>query len=383
MTAPETIEESSREWRGPDAEPVDLARAESRAGESRRLAIVLRVVAGLAALGLFVAALDLMKTGAGALIPTLEGSLLTDSVWSTLGMGWLGACLVLSGSPVAAASLTLLSGGAIDRSQAFTMLTGSRLGASFVVLVVGFMYAVRRPPGSGRRKAPLTIGVLALAMTFMAYVPGALLGWVLLTRGGLDGLHLAASPEFLSVTEALFGWMVDLIDAALPRWALFPVGLAVLLAAFNLVDLALPKLGASIEERSDAWYRRTWPMFLLGCGVAMLTLSVSVALTVLVPVVAKGYLRRGDVLPYIAGANITTLADTLAAAVLLGNQDAVRVVVAELLGVAAWTLLLLAVLYPLVRNGALQASKTILASQERLAGFLVVLFSVPVLLILL
>ena len=75
-------------------------------------------------------------------------------------------------------------------------------------------------------------------------------------------------------------------------------------------------------------------MFGLGCLVAFLTLSVSVALTLLVPLVANGYLKREDTIPYIAGANITTLADTLVAAVILGNPDAVRVVLAEVIGVS-------------------------------------------------
>src|SRR3546814_7060305 len=81
----------------------------------------------LAGLGLFVTALGLMKDGARSLIPALEGSVFTDNAWSTLGVGWLGACIVLSGSPVAASSLTLLDGGAIDRTQLFAMLIGSRL----------------------------------------------------------------------------------------------------------------------------------------------------------------------------------------------------------------------------------------------------------------
>ena len=105
-----------------------------------------------------------MKTGAEALMPTLEGSIFTDNAWSTLGLGWLGACIVLSGSPVAASALTLLDGGAIDREQAFTMLTGSRLGAAFVVLVVGVVYALRRSDG-GSRRAPISIGILSLLMT--------------------------------------------------------------------------------------------------------------------------------------------------------------------------------------------------------------------------
>ena len=105
--------------------------------------VPVRVAYGIAGLALFVTALGLMKEGATALIPTLEGSVFTDNAWSTLGLGWLGACLVLSGSPVAASALTLLDGGAIDRAQAFTMLSGSRLGASFVVLLVGVVYALR------------------------------------------------------------------------------------------------------------------------------------------------------------------------------------------------------------------------------------------------
>ena len=55
-------------------------------------------------------------------------------------------------------------------------------------------------------------------------------------------------------------------------------------------------------------------MFGLGCLVALITMSVSVALTVLVPLVAKGYVKREDILPYIMGANITTLGDTMLAA---------------------------------------------------------------------
>ena len=63
-----------------------------------------------------------------------------------------------------------------------------------------------------------------------------------------------------------------------------------------------------------AWLKRPWTMFALGCIVATLTLSVSVALTVLIPLAVKGYVRRDEALPYIMGANITTLADTLVVA---------------------------------------------------------------------
>ena len=157
----------------------------------------MRLVYFVLGLFLFVTALGLMKAGAQALVPTLEGSIFTDNAWSTLGLGWLGACIVLSGSPVAASALTLLDGGAIDQHQAFTMLTGSRLGAAFVVLVVGAIYAARgaAPPG---RRAPISIGILSLLMTMVVYVPGAVVGYILLERGTFDGLTFGTSPELTS-----------------------------------------------------------------------------------------------------------------------------------------------------------------------------------------
>lgn len=345
----------------------------------RGVSAAMRLAWAVFGFGLFVGALGIMKGGATALIPALQGSSFTDNAWSTLGLGWLGACIVLSGSPVAASSLTLLDGGAIDRSQAFTMLTGSRLGASFVVLVVGFVYALRRRSG---RRAPLSIGILSLTMTVFAYLPGALLGWLLLQSGRLDGVTLAAPPALLSVTDTLFGWIVDVAKATVPGWGLFPLGLGVLLVAFKVFDRALPDLDSGrLEGRENAWYRRPWMMFLLGCAVALMTLSVSVALTVLVPLVAKGYLKREDTLPYIAGANITTLADTLVAAILLSNPDASRVVLAEMLGVGAWTLVLIGLIYPAVRTTALRVARSTVSSRPRLALFLAVLFAVPLALV--
>ena len=349
--------------------------------EPRRRSPGVRLAYLVAGVGLFVTALGLMRQGATALIPALEGSVFTDNAWSTLGLGWLGACVVLSGSPVAASALALLDGEAISRTQAFTMLTGSRLGAAFVVLVVGVVYALRRR-GAGGRRAPISIGILALLMTAVAYVPAAVVGYALLDRGVLDGFDIGTSSTLTSLTDAIFGWAVDLVVDVLPGWLLFPAGVVVLLMGFQLFDRVLPSIGShQLEDRADAWYTRKWPMFALGCGVTVLTLSVSVSLTLLVPLVAKGYLRRANTLPYIAGANITTLVDTLVAAVLLGNQDGVRVVVAVTVAVTMWTLALLAMAYPLLRRFCLAVAGGAVRSPPRLAAFTVVLLGIPLSLI--
>jgi Na+/phosphate symporter len=112
--------------------------------------------------------------------------------------------------------------------------------------------------------------------------------------------------------------------------------------------------------------------------VATLTLSVSVALTVLVPLAAKGLIRREEALPYIMGANITTLADTLVVAMLQPTPDAAQVVLAEAIGVTIVSLVILAVFYAPVQRAVLRLDDYLVSSDRRLAFFVGVLFLMPI-----
>ena len=261
----------------------------------------------MVALFLFVLAIQLMKDGAKALAPALSDSPLFSNAFSTLGAGWLGAYIVLSGSPIAAVALSLYVGNATTELQTFTMLSGSRLGASFVVLLVGFLYALRN---RGRnRSESIGMGVLALSLTAIVYVPGMIIGYGILKWGWLDGVRWQASGDVQSAVDVVWGPTLDLLTK-LPGWTLLPIGLGIVLLSFRLLDRVLPQLdGERHGGKRLEWLKRPWPMFALGCVVATLTLSVSVALTLLVPLASRGYIRRREAIPYIMGANITTLAD--------------------------------------------------------------------------
>ena len=71
-----------------------------------------------------------MKTGAAALDILQPGSILVENAASTLGLGWLGAVVMLSGSPMAATSLTLVAAAeerqtGLSEIEGFTMVMGS------------------------------------------------------------------------------------------------------------------------------------------------------------------------------------------------------------------------------------------------------------------
>ena len=339
--------------------------------------VALKVGTFAVALFLFVLAIQLMKEGAKALSPTLDNSPLFSNAVSTLGFGWLGAYIVLSGSPIAAVALSLFVGGATTELQTFTMLSGSRLGAAFVVLLVGFLYALRN---RGRNRGEsIGMGVLALSLTAVVYVPGMLIGYAILKSGLLDGIHWSASHDVLSIVDVIWGPAIDFLTR-LPGWTLLPIGLGLILLAFRLLDNVLPQLdGERHGSDKGSWMKRPWPMFGLGCLVATLTLSVSVALTLLVPLASRGYITRRESIPYIMGANITTLADTLVAAMILGSAVAVQIVLAEAIAVSIVSLFYLALLYGPLTRGIMALDDWVVSSNRRLWLFVAILFVLPAL----
>jgi len=343
--------------------------------------VVRKILLFIPAMFLFILAIQLMKSGAAAVGPSIQGQFPFANGFSTMGTGWLGAYFVLSGSPVAATAISLFGAGTIDKLQAFTMLSGSRLGASFIVLITGFLYAMKhkdRPRGDS-----IGIGIQAMTMTAITYIPGMFIGYSILKAGWLDGLNLHASGKLDAVLGRLWGPFVDLAETHLPGWALFLTGLGVILISFSLIDKVLPHVSSdATASKRAAWLKRPWTMFALGCLVATLTLSVSVALTVLVPLAAKGYVKRDEALPYIMGANITTLADTLVVAMLQNTPVAAQVVLAEAIGVTIVSLLILGFFYKPVKNTVMGLDDYLVASNRRLAIFVGSLFLVPIALML-
>jgi hypothetical protein len=256
------------------------------------------------------------------------------------------------------------------------MLTGSRLGAAFVVLMVAVIYATRG--GSGQRMAPVSTAVMALVTTAIIYIPGAIIGFLLLQWGPFTELNISFPAQFSDLLDLVYGGLLGRIESW-PGWLLFLGGLGILLISFKLIDSVVPELsGTDIENKRLGWLRRKWPMFGLGCLVALVAMSVSVALTVLVPLVTKGLVKREDIVPYIMGANITTLGDTLLAAFLLGSAAAVQIVLAGIIGTTIVSVALLTFAYPQLRRAIWRFQRQMVKSKSRLAVFAAALFAVPI-----
>lgn len=329
---------------------------------------------------LFLLAITLMKEGAKALTPLVRDGFNITNPANSLGFGWLFAYVVMSGSPVAAAALTFFDAGVISQLSTFTMITGSRLGASFIVLFIGFIYVVR-----GRNKAAsLNMGLLSLTVTGTTYVVALLVGLVLLQSGFLNQVHLQSGALLNSLTDLIFDPIAALFLTFLPRWALFLVGMGIILVSFSLFDKCLPEMAVKeshVGHVSRLVYRPAI-MFLLGAAVTMVSMSVSVSLSILVPLSQRGFVRRENVIPYIMGANITTFVDTLLAAVLLNNPQAFTIVLVEMLSIALVSVVILATIYRPYERGILAFVGWLTDDNRHLAFFMVTILLVPILLLL-
>lgn len=339
---------------------------------ARRVALHAGLV--IAAVWLFVIALQLIKTGAGGLQPVLEG-ISADGITGHFGVGWAGAYVVLSGSPVAAVAMSLFAGGAISDLEAFAMINGTRMGASLIVLVVGFVSYL-----TGRRNPDgLYIGVVALVTAITLWAPAMPLGILVLEKGRLDGVGIGSPGALTSAVAFVSDPIVKPLGEALPRLLLVAVGLLVLMGAFAVFDRGLPSLerpGPRMEALSRILQQR-YAMFGFGMLVTLVTLSVSLSVTILVPLALKGYVRRDRVVPYVMGANIATWIDTLLAALLLDSPRAFTIVLTQMLAGTAVSLFFLLVAYGPYTRFVLGVAHAASSRRRNLIAFTAFLLAAP------
>ncbi len=339
-----------------------------------------KVALFITSLYLFILAVTLMKDGAGGLSPLTQNFLSIDTVANSLGFGWLFAYMIMSGSPVAASALAFYNTGVINEIGAYAMITGSRLGASFIVILIGFIYILR-----GRDRATsLSMGLLSLIVTVTTYLPSFFLGVYVLQSGILDGWQIQPGETIQTIFDRIIYPISDLALNLFPEWIVFLIGLGIIMLSFSLFDKCLPQM--SLKESQFGQVSRLvyhpLVMFALGAGITMISMSVSLSLSILVPLSNRGFIRRENVIPYIMGANITTFIDTLLAAALLDIPSAFTIVLAGMFSIAIISVLILVTVNHRYQVWSLQFAEWVTSSNRNLIIFLIAIFCVPLLLII-
>ena len=356
-----------------------MVREDSESQHVRKLPkylfVLIRILLFLFSLLAFIFSLYLMKEGARPLTPIIRNVFSVDSPASALGFGWLGANIALSGSPVAATALALLDGGALTTLESFAMIGGSRLGAAFVVLLIGVIYTVR----GQKRDLSLSVGLLSLLVTQTIYPMVLLLGGWLLSNGWFHRIQVKTDQDVLSPLEKIFNPVIHMLQNSIPDWMFLPMGFLLILASLWLFDRIIPDVHLNSTSVGLAHHLLYRPIvtFLLGGLLTSITMSVSVSLSLLVPLSVRGYIRRENVIPYILGANITTFMDTLVAAALLDNPTAITVVIVQMISVAIISLVLLLTVFRKYEQLLDRIVSTLGRHRRFLAAYIFIIFLIP------
>jgi len=367
-----------------DSDPVDATLVVSLPQAERRALprVNLRKVGlFILSLSLFIMGIAMMKEGAVGLAPLVQNLLAVDNPANSMGFGWLAAYLIMSGSPVAASALAFFDSGIINSVSAFTMIAGSRMGAGFIVLLIGFLYVLR-----GRDRATsLAMGLLSLCVTISLYLVSLPLGLWFLNGSLLARMRLPAGRLLQSLLEHILQPVLTWLAGWLPLWLLFAAGLGVILLSLSLFDRCLPVMSLKESQvgRLSRLVYRPWVMFVLGAGVTLISMSVSMSLSILVPLSNRGFVRRENAIPYIMGANITTFIDTFFAALLLNNAVGIQIVLAAMFSIFLVSLLVLAMVFGRYERWMLAFIQWVTTSNRHLMGFILLIFLVPLVLMLL
>jgi sodium-dependent phosphate cotransporter len=334
----------------------------------------------LAAVVLFLFAIRLLGSSTDALTPVLRRILnrVVGSDPSALGLSWLATYAVANGSLVAALSLSLFSADLLLPSQLFLMIVGSRLGAAAVVVFIGAFDFLNEEIDTLRESTSL--GLLTFLLTHSVYLPTLVVGYLALpylpSPSEPGTAPIAAEPRtpVSFVTDAL----VEVLGPAVT----FALAVGCILLSLRLFDRILAAVDKRrLRRRYITTLNDRWVSFVVGLLLTGVTTSVAFSLGVVVPLYNRGHIKRREIIPFVLGANIGTLVDTLVVAVALDSSTGIAVVSTLLcLGfVLSVALLLVFPAYSALIDAVLTE---LLDHRGYFVGFLVSLVLVPLLLVL-
>ena len=339
-------------------------------------------VGALVAVLMFLFSVQLLGTATEATTPLLERLFRQAVVGDTsaLGVSWLATYLLTNGSVVAALSISVFESGVVSAEQLFMMVAGSRLGGSAIVVFVGALDYFQKKEYS--LPSSVSMGLLTFLLTYSVYLPATVLGYLSLPwlRGrfstDLQGFEVGIGSVrlFEPVTVAITNRL-----GSLPS---FVFAVLLLFGSIRFFDRLLRQVETETLRRNlFRRFRRTWLSFLFGILLTGVTTSVAFSLGLIVPLYNRGFVKRDELVPYILGANIGTLADTAIVAVVLGSPVGFAVVLFLLLLASVLTVAVLFFIDDYTRSVA-ALNDRLLNDRRYFAIFVVSLVLVPLALLL-
>lgn len=296
-------------------------------------------IGAIGSIVLFLFAVQLLGTATEAAEPILQPVFVRVMLGdpSALGLSWFGAYVLANGSVIAALAISLFTVDIVSPPQLFLMIAGSRLGAAAVVVFIGALDYLQKERYSLQKS--ISMGLLTFLLTLSIYLPVTVLGYLALPFLRRSLQTVSRNVRFGVRSLALFDHLTAAITTRIGPVLSFLLAVGILFGSLKLFDRLLATVDTSVlRRRFFAHFQNTWVSFAIGLLVTAVTTSVAFSLGVIVPLYNRGYIERDELIPYVLGANLGTLFDTLLVAVVLESTVGVAVVLVLLVIAAVVTL---------------------------------------------
>jgi sodium-dependent phosphate cotransporter len=306
--------------------------SEKQTGDMRVPNLIVEVgplwVTAFATVLLFLFAVQLLGTATEAAEPVIERILgrVVVGNGSALGLGWLTTYGLTNGSVVAALTVTLLRSGLVTVSESFLMIAGSRLGGGAIVVFIGVLDYLQERRGRSLTEGT-SLGLLTFLLTFSIYIPVTVLGLVALVMFQSELLAATSGLDLSLQTLQYFEPVTVFVTRTVGPGFALGIALVLLFGSLWLFDELLEHVEtATVRRYMFQHFERRWVAFGIGLLITGLTTSIAFSLGVVVPLYNRQFVRREEIVPYIMGANVGTLFDTLIVAFVLETTTGVAVV---------------------------------------------------------
>lgn len=304
--------------------------------ETSRWLTILRLLAFLVALYLFLFSIDLMSSafklmGAGFASQILRTA---SNPVAGLFLGFLVTSLVQSSSFTTSLTVGLVASGTVPLNLAIPVIMGANIGTTVTNTIVSLGH-VRRQLEFERAFAAGTVhdffNVLAVVVIFpieiLLHPIERTAVWLGETFAGLGGLQL------VSPLKAVIKPATQAVAEVIPiPFILLGIALIALFLSLSFMVRNMRRLVITRVERvfGRVLFRNDAAGFVLGWGLTTVVQSSSVTTSLIVPLVGTGVLSVRRIFTYTLGANIGTTITAILAALALGNPIAVMVAASHL-----------------------------------------------------
>ncbi|MBI5754987.1 hypothetical protein HZA41_02090 [Candidatus Peregrinibacteria bacterium] len=364
-----------------------------------------RIIAVALFLLTFILAIEFIKVGIEPFSDTLREYIkqYVNSSLASMGIGWFTSFLTVNSTSIAVLGMNLVGHDILNFDEGFYLILGSRIGSAAVILFLGIIFYLK---GQSYRRS-INVGLLTflaiLSTSLLAIFFGKILHLLKIDENMAQALHSPGQgPMTKFISESFTHNIAAISLSQIGPVLTFLIGFIMVILVIELLNKVFYIIDFSEHdfEKNPFRYqlskllRTRFFAFLMGTIIGALTLSITVTLSILIPLythetlVSKikelfnknTSLASRMLIPYALGANLGSFLDTFVFAKISGSTIGLTLAYNVFLS-SLFSILLLFLIYRIWSDIMIRISNWALSRPAYLPEIIILLITFPLLLI--